>query len=135
MLVRLGDRCFMMMFGASLVTLTWLKPTLESIAPLLKLKAGWDSYDGQPIDTRVVKTAIEVLFDVMECDSPVPSFVPTSNGGIQLEWHRGGIDLEVVISPDGQVIFDFESSAGEEIEGNYFEQPGRLAELTKRLPR
>jgi hypothetical protein len=124
------------MYGVSSTFMPgWLRPTLESIAPLLKLQAGWDSYGGQPIDQRVVKTAIEVLFSVMADDSPVPAIVPTSSGGLQLEWHRGGSDLEIMLAPSGEAIFDFENASGEEIEGNVFEQTGTLADLISRLPK
>ena len=27
--------------------------------------------------------------------------VPLTSGGVQLEWHSGGVDLEIVITPDG----------------------------------
>ena len=32
-----------------------------------------------------------------------PVFVPTVRAGVQLEWHRQGVDIEVEVSPDGLV--------------------------------
>ncbi len=37
------------------------------------------------------------LLNCVSPDDPVPSVVPTARGGILLEWHEGGIDLEVDI--------------------------------------
>ena len=37
--------------------------------------------------------------------SPAPRVVPLSSGGLQLEWHRQGIDLEVVFDRDEQPFF------------------------------
>jgi hypothetical protein len=42
-----------------------------------------------------VAQALELVFKTLRDDSPAPSVVPTSSGGLQLEWHTGGIDLEV----------------------------------------
>jgi hypothetical protein len=134
LMVRVGDG-YLVMYGVEPTLLpTWLKPTLESVLPLLKLEPGWDSYGGRPIDRRVVTTAIEVLSAVMEQHSPAPFAVPTSAGGVQFEWHRGGIDLELVFDP-GQALFDFESADGEEIQGNAIQQTQRLAQLISRLPK
>lgn len=32
-----------------------------------------------------------------------PALVPTVRGGLQIEWHRRGVDIEVEVSPDGSV--------------------------------
>ncbi|HEY3241769.1 MAG TPA: hypothetical protein VGM03_00330 [Phycisphaerae bacterium] len=32
---------------------------------------------------------------VLPDDAPAPAVVPTSRGGLQLEWHTRGIDLEI----------------------------------------
>jgi hypothetical protein len=44
--------------------------------------------------------AIFLLARTMRDDTPVPIIVPTNRGGVQLEWHKHDIDLEVeVLSP------------------------------------
>ena len=77
---------------------------IAKLLDLLNLPAGWDSYSGKPINALAVTAAIDVIY-VLDSE---PSFVPTSDGGIQLECHRRGIDFEVTVSPLGQVVFDFE---------------------------
>jgi len=78
----------------------WVVPTIERLGGLLALEQGWDSYGSPCIDPRYVGAAVRLILDAMQDDTPVPSVVPTSRGGVQLEWHTRGIDLEVeFVSP------------------------------------
>ncbi len=38
----------------------------------------------------------------MRKNTIAPTVVPTVHGGIQLEWHTRGIDLEIEVSPEGR---------------------------------
>jgi hypothetical protein len=42
--------------------------------------------------------ALIVLNDVMRTHTPIPQVVPSGTGGVQLEWHQKGIDLELYIA-------------------------------------
>src|SRR5487761_353267 len=86
----------------------WLAPTVEQLSALLTLAPNWDSYGAKPVDPHVAFAALKLLSRVMRGDSPPPSVVPTNGGGLQLEWHVHGIDLEVaIVSPnDFQVSFE-----------------------------
>ena len=64
----------------------------DKFVRLHELKAGWDSYGAPAIAPEAVAAAQG--FDV----------VPTSAGGVQLEWHRHGCDLEIEWGPDGTVV-------------------------------
>ncbi|HJT31132.1 MAG TPA: hypothetical protein VJ783_03620, partial [Pirellulales bacterium] len=75
----------------------WLSPTVEKLSALLALPPNWDSYGACSIDPQIALSALKLLGRVMRIDSPPPSVVPTSTGGIQFEWHAHGIDLEVAI--------------------------------------
>lgn len=78
----------------------WLVPTAQGIVDLLDLSPNWDSYGGRPINPDFAVAALSLAFEVLRDDSPTPSVVPTSSGGIQLEWHQNSIDLEIeLISP------------------------------------
>lgn len=61
------------------------------LSSLRDLRKGWDSYDGEPITDAAIRTAEHVYF------------VPLSDGGIQIELHASGRDIEVEIAPDGSV--------------------------------
>ena len=73
----------------------WCKPTVWALAELLHLEQDWDTYGGSRIDPRCVVAALEMAFGTFDDDTPIPSVVPTSRGGVQFEWHTGGADLEV----------------------------------------
>lgn len=83
----------------------WLVSILESIQRLLLLRENWDSYGGKQITSAAARGAIEAVL-WMNSQILEPWIVPTSKGGIQLEWHGRNnagqnVDVEVEISPDG----------------------------------
>lgn len=89
---------------------SWLSPMLNSLREVLALPANWDSYGAHPVDLKAVAFAIEFLIQVMRKDTMVPVVVPTVKGGIQLEWHARGIDLEMEVSPQGRCFVSYQSS-------------------------
>lgn len=88
----------------------WLMPTTESLVGLLSLGQGWNSYGARPVDPLKVVAALELLAQVMSDSAPAPTVVPTSRGGVQLEWHTLGIDLEVEVQSPQRFQVSFEDS-------------------------
>lgn len=86
----------------------WLLPTLEALGALFELSAGWDGYDSPSVQPPYVESALDVILGVMRDDSPTPSVVPTSRGGVQIEWHTRGVDLEVEFETPSVVRAFFE---------------------------
>ena len=84
---------------------------------LLALPPDWDSYGAMPIDRRNAVTALELLVTLIAGDVPMPSIVPMVDGGIQLEWHRCGVDLEVSSVSGVFEIFFEDRATGEVREG------------------
>ena len=81
-------------------------------------------YETNPLDERTPpqpKAAvglISLLAATLKGDTIAPSSVNiTWVGGVAVEWHIGGIDLEIACQPDGTAEFSFEDSTGEEQEG------------------
>ena len=70
------------------------RAVLEDLWHLTALKRGWDSYDGLPTTRESISTAFTFLTVVMSPDTPPPSLVPLNDGGVQIEWHQNGIDIE-----------------------------------------
>jgi hypothetical protein len=64
----------------------------------VKMKKGWDSYGALPVGWDTGMFALFVLNDVMRTRTPIPQVVPSAAGGVQLEWHQKGIDLELHIA-------------------------------------
>jgi hypothetical protein len=65
----------------------------RSLAKLRQLKPGWDSYGGKAPTREALHVAETVALWA-------PQVVPMSHGGVQLEWHVNGVDLEIEIKPD-----------------------------------
>jgi hypothetical protein len=87
----------------------WLRSTARALASLLNLKPGWNSYAAPQIDRAAVIKALQLLDQTMPDLAPPPSVVPSSRGGVQLEWHTHGIELEVLILSSGEFSVYFEN--------------------------
>jgi hypothetical protein len=115
----------------------WLEPTLRTMAELLDLPDNWNSYGANPIDPAQVAWALDLLARTMKLDSPTPTVVPTSHGGVELEWHLRGVDLEVhAISPRGVYFYCQDHVRGteeeRELDGDLSPLVDALTELARR---
>lgn len=68
---------------------------------LRTLQPGWDGHGAPPIDERAIVTAHRFG---AHFDRDYMGITPTSLGGIQLEWHRDGYDIELEIASSGHLI-------------------------------
>ncbi len=62
-------------------------------ATLRGLEANWDSYGADPINERCIQKA----YDIWRTLPGRWDVVPTNNSGVQLEQHRDGFDIEILI--------------------------------------
>lgn len=60
--------------------------------------------DSQVVEYGALRAAARLMNGVMERDTPAPNLVLTVHGGLQLEWHLVGIDIEVEAFPNGEVV-------------------------------
>jgi hypothetical protein len=72
----------------------------ETLESFYKLKEGWDSYGGKPISHRAIDWAKVLLLRLGQGGGWTP--VPCSNGGIQLEFHEQGVDIEIMIDESSE---------------------------------
>lgn len=84
---------------------TSLWHVLASLQRLAALSPGWDSYGAKPLNPSAVRRALNLLPLLLPEYAPEPSVVPTRDGGVQFEWHRRGIDLEVKVPPTGPISY------------------------------
>lgn len=93
----------------------WLQAAADRVADLLILPENWDSYGAKQVNVELAVSALNLLTQIMRDGTPVPSIVPTNSGGIQLEWHRNGVDLEIeVISARKFGVLFVDPASGEE---------------------
>lgn len=114
----------------------WIEPTLKALGQLLTLPPNWDSYDARPVDLANVWAAWQLLAATLRDDSPPPAVVPTNDGGVQVEWHTQGIDLEIIVATPRPWYVSFEDAqTGEAWEQEIPNDPGALAPWVARLAR
>ena len=107
----------------------WLRSVSHQIRNLAKLKQGWDHHGGRPIGRDTLFFTWQFLNDTLESNTPTPRIVPLSYGGVQVEWHEKGIDLEVEIEAPFRVHVWFrDHQTGLELEEELGQDFGRLEE-------
>ena len=82
---------------------SWVRPAWQHrvkarLDQLRALPQSWDGYHSVPISPSVAKFVLDVLGSTMPPFTSAPSIVPVSGGGLQLEWHEGGLDIELYVS-------------------------------------
>jgi hypothetical protein len=93
---------------------SWLYSMLDRFQHLSRLSDNWDSYGGRPPSDLAVFTALSLVARLLSDTSAPPAIVPTSEGGVQLEWHRDGDELEIRVTSTGEIsAFRFNEDAGE----------------------
>lgn len=99
--------------------------TVNKLIELLELPERWNSYNAKPISKENVTFAVALLAQVMGAGTPAPHVVPKVRGGVQLEWHTRGINLEISIDSPGHVSFSAEDLRGveEPVEEGALDEP------------
>jgi hypothetical protein len=93
---------------------SWLLPSLQALCELGSLSEDWNSYGALSVAIDAVAATLQLLTLIMTEATPLPLFVPTRRGGIQLEWHMRGIDLEIDTLPTGRIFATFEDHRTQE---------------------
>ncbi len=98
----------------------WFDSLMQGFVDLLTLAENWNSYEAGRIDSGLVREAMNQMNDLLGPENLAPHVVPLSSGGLQLEWHRNGVDLEIVYDKDEAPFYDYRSRAtGERLEGPF----------------
>src|SRR5438552_408831 len=89
----------------------WLTQCDATLDELLALPPNWNSYEAAAVRPSAIRTAKHLLAKVIRSNTPQPAIVPTIPGGVQLEWHTHGIDLEIEIVPPCRVHVFYENAS------------------------
>ena len=112
----------------------WFDPLVQGFVDLLTLPPNWNSYQAGTIDSQIVHDAMNFINGVLGPTSPAPRVVPLSSGGLQLEWHRQGIDLEVVFDRGERPFFYYKDRVkGQESEHSLPEDSSVLSSIIANL--
>lgn len=114
----------------------WFRATAQNLIDLLELPENWDSYGAPLIDRNIVSYVLQLLYEMMRDDTPPPAVVPTNRGGVQLEWHTRGIDLEIEIQAPGHIVVSYEDNRSrDEWEAELTADLTRLSDALSELSR
>lgn len=113
----------------------WITSTLRSVEKLLALEANWDSYGAPRVDRGALNNALQLLYWAASSRTPAPALVPMGNGGVQIEWHENGLDVEVYCHPSDATVglFVQDHRDGTEVEIRVFADVTPLSKALRRL--
>ena len=109
----------------------WLRPTIESMIDL-HFRSSEPEWEFGKIRVATIESMVNVLATALEIQTPPPFMVPTWEGGLQAEWHRNGVDLEIETPPNGKPEYYFRSES-EEVENPVWDDLARLIRCVKEL--
>ncbi len=95
---------------------TWQVEPVKRVLECLNLGNNWDSYGGKIVRLEIADAVIDFIDRMPQNASMIPRVVPLSTGGIQLEFSRGGKELEIEFIPDGRIHY-LEAEGDKETEG------------------
>jgi len=82
--------------------------SLQRLIDVLRLGPDWDGYGSPPPSEKAGEAVLGVLRE-SATQARLPRFstrvFPIGGGGIQVEWHLKGRDLEIAIDPDGSATY------------------------------
>jgi hypothetical protein len=77
----------------------WLESVARQAAAVAQLSPNWDTYGAPPPSVEAVLTALTILSEYMPPFGPVPDLVPTSSGGVDVDWEESWGELSISIGP------------------------------------
>jgi len=93
--------------GATVISTTpadWSDQVADRLVKLLRLPEGWDGHNGKPLRQVTAEFACRLIASIMQAKPPLPQIMPTSNGGMQIEWHRKGWDIEIEVEGPNKIF-------------------------------
>jgi hypothetical protein len=110
----------------------WADSVADRLARLAQLEPGWDGHRASPISRTIIDYACNLLPRIMALGLPAPFIAPLPFGGLQLEWHRNGRDLEIEIhAPSRLYAYYCELATGSESEMELRDDLAALAPVLK----
>lgn len=82
----------------------WVRRLGSQLNELLELGEGWDGYRAKSISEFSVKAVIAIMVEVMNDGLAFPHIFPLPDGGLQLEWHADGDDVELEVEANGSAF-------------------------------
>jgi len=92
---------------------------IEQLQRIAQAPPNWNSYGALAPAEAAIIGSLHILLWFASNKKSMPTVVPMSNGGIQLEWHYFGRDVEIEVNPNGEIVVFFEDAlTGEVLESH-----------------
>ena len=88
----------------------WQEHVFARMEELISLPEDWDTHGGRPLRLATALFALQILIETLDRSGPRPQIFPASYGGVQIEWHEQGIDIEVEVIAPHEVLVTFEDA-------------------------
>jgi len=98
---------------------TWLIKAKSELENTARLPNNWDGYGSPPLLHNLRKNALEFLKCLEAENIPTPYIGPISGGGVQLEWHFEGRELEIEFMDPGNIGYLKKYESGSPDEGEF----------------
>ena len=92
----------------------WHQDAHARLIHLMSLSKGWDGDESPAVRPEIATFAWSALSSVMSSATPMPFIAPVSGGGLQIEWHSGGLDIELYIPQPSRAELYIEYQDGRE---------------------
>lgn len=92
----------------------WERDAGARLVHLMSLNVGWDGSDSPAVRSEIATFAWSALSSIMTSKTPIPFIAPVSGGGVQLEWHTDGLDIELYIPQPSKAELYIEYQDGRE---------------------
>lgn len=96
----------------------WSKVAQERLKELAQLPTNWNGYGSPKISSDAIGECLTLLTDMAKLGMPMPSIIPISGGGLQIEWRNAKCELEIEIMPDKSVHYLITDSSKKMLEGS-----------------
>ena len=90
----------------------WSGSAVEKILGFLRLLPNWDGYGAPSLKIDCILMAIDVITFITQENTPEPTIFPTSDEGVQIEWHTDKAELEVEVTHDLKLLVLFDDPHG-----------------------
>ena len=117
--------------GQELLNTEWFNRTLQAMAALPWRTDNWTS-GGKRTQRVAVAKMLSLLATILDNRTPPPNVVPTWRGGVQVEWQKNSVYLEIEADPHEEMEYFFKSPT-EENEGIAWSDLDRLTEYVRAL--
>ena len=78
----------------------WMPTLTDRLLDLSRLPLAWDGGAGRPVDSETIGFAHRLLQSLCDVGVAEPVVVPTSSGGLQIEWHDDSTEIDLELSTD-----------------------------------